>query len=189
MSVMLETWQEKKDVQPAGKWELGPECTNRLCSSCSLRVWLPIYKSSSHMVQTCKLGPLRKRWIKWSMKSLILYFHPSPTGLGAALILAWDILQVCFCLSIYLAEPNHVPGLTWDLPHHCGFVWPLLDSGLALATALFYQVLCDGELSGKLVFLPLAHEFLSLVKSHSSCCSLDSKRERSILKISPFLLI
>lgn len=120
------------------------------------------------------------------MKIFIWDFHPHTLH-----PLPWELH---WSLPDPKSDPDHVPDLTWDLSHHCRFVWPALDSCLTLATALHLQVLCDGTLSGRPVSLPvlgspLTPEFPSPVKQPHSYYFVDSKRERSILKISPFHLI
>lgn len=112
-------------------------------------VWLPVWKSSSAMVQAFYLGLLGGSWMKRSVKSLMWYFqlhslHPSAWELHWSLP---KLLSRYACaLTIYLAGPDHVSGQTTDLPSHCEFIQPSVDSCLTLVTALFLQVLPDREI-------------------------------------------
>lgn len=119
---------------------------------------------------------------KKSYKKSHLWLTPSdvihPLAWELHLSFCEPVCMYCLFLTIYHGDPDRVHGLNWVLPHHCGFFWPALHS------------VCDSTVSGRpvsvaVLFSPLAPA--SLVKG-MFCSSLDSGREGSILKVSPFLL-
>lgn len=151
--------------------------------SCYPVVWLPLWKSSSGMVQAFYSRLLGRSWMKRAVKSLMWYLqlhslHPS----------AWEqhwslpklLGRYACALTVYLAGPTMYLARLETYPVTVNLSarqWILVGVWLLLS---FFRcslpVLCS----------PLAPGFPCLVRASSSCCSGD-KRARGIMKISPHL--
>lgn len=98
---------------------------------------------------------------------------------SVGMLVPWPFISLALTmylarLQIYLVTVNssaHQWILVW--------LWLLLSFSRCSLTGRSLPVLCS----------PLAPEFPFLVKPSPSCCSLDNKRARGIMKTSPFHLI